>query len=51
MLYEKLKANNVKAELVTIDGAGHGKFSKEQRLMFNKKIKMFLQELGLIAVK
>ncbi len=47
LLYEKLKANNIKTELVTIEGGGHGKFSKEQRLMLNEKIWRFLNELEL----
>jgi dipeptidyl aminopeptidase/acylaminoacyl peptidase len=28
-LYEKLKANGIKAELISIEGGGHGKFYKE----------------------
>lgn len=47
LLYEKLKAHNVKTEFISIEEGVHGKFSKEQRLMLNKKMWSFLEELEL----
>jgi len=47
LLYEKLKANGVKAELVQIEGGAHGKFSKEQKLEVNTRLWSFLGKLGL----
>lgn len=47
LLYEKLKRNKVITELITIEDGGHGKFSKEKRLMINEKMWRFLAELEL----
>ncbi|WP_108805591.1 alpha/beta hydrolase [Aquimarina sp. Aq107] len=47
LLYEKLKEHDVKTEFISIEEGVHGKFSKEQRLMFNKKMWSFLEELEL----
>ncbi|TRX58833.1 alpha/beta hydrolase [Fulvivirga sp. M361] len=47
LLYEKLKINRIKTELITIEGGSHGKFSKEKRLMLNEKMWGFLKELEL----
>lgn len=46
LLYEKLKANNVKTEFVTIKEGLHGKFSKEERSIFIEKMWSFIGELG-----
>lgn len=46
-LYEKLNENNIKSEFITIKGGVHGKFTKEQRLMLQEKMWLFLEEIGL----
>jgi len=46
-LYKKLQENNIKTEFLTIEGGLHGKFSKEQKSLFSKKMWLFLDELGL----
>ncbi|MEQ9307179.1 MAG: prolyl oligopeptidase family serine peptidase, partial [Marinoscillum sp.] len=46
LLYEKLKANNVKTKFVTIKEGLHGKFSKEERSIFIEKMWSFIGELG-----
>ncbi|HKM45196.1 MAG TPA: alpha/beta hydrolase [Dysgonamonadaceae bacterium] len=46
-LYEKLKANNVKTKMLTIEGGGHGKFTKEEKSEMSKDMWAFLNELGL----
>lgn len=47
LLLKKLKANNIKTELITIEGGGHGKFSKDTKKIIDKKMRVFLKELGL----
>lgn len=46
-LYEKLKANGVKAKFLTIEGGNHGKFTKEEKSEMSKDMWSFLNELGL----
>ena len=48
LLYEKIKTNNIKTGIVSIEGGTHGKFSKEQRFIINEKINTFLKDLKLI---
>lgn len=47
LLYQKLKEHKIKTEFISIEEGVHGKFSREQRLMFNEKMWLFLEELEL----
>lgn len=47
VLFDRLKANNVKTKMLTIQGGGHGKFTKEEKSEMSKKMWAFLDELGL----
>ncbi|WP_194768367.1 alpha/beta hydrolase [Tamlana sp. I1] len=47
MLYKKLQENQIKTELVLIEGGGHGKFSKAEKSLFNEKLWQFLDNLKL----
>lgn len=46
-LYYKLKELNVKAEFITVEKGGHGKFSKEENKIVSDALWKFLKELGL----
>ncbi|MFD0989906.1 prolyl oligopeptidase family serine peptidase [Mariniflexile jejuense] len=47
VLYEKLKANGIKTEFLTITGGVHGKFNEEQNSNLSKRMWDFLNNLGL----
>lgn len=47
MLYERLKAFNIKTEMITIKDGQHGQFSKEENTFLNERIWDFLEELNL----
>ncbi|MCF8380464.1 MAG: alpha/beta hydrolase [Bacteroidales bacterium] len=46
-LFEKLKANKIKTEMLTIEGGKHGKFLPEEDSLFYDKVWKFLDELNL----
>ncbi|MEN3322822.1 alpha/beta hydrolase [Mariniflexile soesokkakense] len=46
-LHEKLKANGVKTEFLTIPEGVHGKFNEEQNELLSKRVWDFLNNLGL----
>ena len=48
VLYEKLKASNVKTVFLTIPGGQHGQFSKEDNSLISQSMWKFLEELKLI---
>jgi acetyl esterase/lipase len=48
VLEQKLKAAGVPTELVMVQGAGHGRFTHEQGVMEEDKIKEFLHTIGFI---
>ena len=48
ILFEKLKAHNVKSHFVTIKGGLHGKFEKADRDNIAHELKQFLQENNII---
>lgn len=47
VLYEALQKHGVKSDFLTIEGGLHGKFSKEEKSLFSKRMWTFLDELGL----
>lgn len=47
LLLKKLKSVGVKSELHTVKGAGHGKFSKEEKRGYRLKMFAFLESIGL----
>lgn len=47
LLYDKLKANHVKTEFITIKDGLHGKFSKEQKSELSNSMWEFLKSLNL----
>ncbi|WP_066223439.1 alpha/beta hydrolase [Formosa haliotis] len=51
ILYDALKAHQVKTAFLTIEGGGHGKFSKEDKSKLNENMWKFLSELGLTKPK
>lgn len=48
ILEQKLKAAEVKTELVMIQGAGHGRFTQEQTELQDEKIKEFLRAISVV---
>jgi acetyl esterase/lipase len=44
-LFSKLKELGVKTELITVDGGGHGKFTKEKNAELSKSIIAFIKSL------
>jgi len=46
-LHKKLVDAGVKTEFITVDGGGHGKWTKEQNDMVNAAILKFLDEVGI----
>ncbi|MBT8145864.1 MAG: alpha/beta hydrolase [Gammaproteobacteria bacterium] len=46
-LHEALNETNVKHQLLTIPGGGHGRFSAEERVMIYQAVQQFLSEAGL----
>lgn len=45
ILYEKLKTNKIKCEMITVEGGKHGKFSKEENIDIKQKMWEFLHNL------
>jgi acetyl esterase/lipase len=46
-LHHKLVAMGVKTEFITVDGGGHGKWTKDQNEVVDKVVLKFLKEIGL----
>jgi len=46
-LHEALQDTNVKHQLLTIPGGGHGRFTAEERVMIYETVQTFLREAGL----
>lgn len=47
LLYEKLQSVRVKSEFFTVNGGGHGKFTREQKKAYRVSMCTFLESLGL----
>ncbi|WP_029164136.1 alpha/beta hydrolase [Anaerophaga thermohalophila] len=48
ILREKLENFGVVSKFITVEGGGHGKFSREDKLMINRSIISFLREIKVI---